>query len=149
VKIQTAVSQDASSPFVISMSSGRHTAIRPKVNVGSVEITEDRAIYTDSSGVRWRLYDFALVRSDKREPVHVGAITATMRIFVREGGRERRRILFAMRDDTLSPSFNYHHLSTAAVLRRGKWISAELAELDDDEVDRMDMNHPYSKPRYH
>lgn len=99
------------------------TRTRVKVNHGSLEITDERAIYTDSGGVRWRLYDFA--RSGG-EPVSVrpGSISASIRIFVREDGRERRRSVFSPRDDTLTPQFNYNSLSTASVRRLGKWVDA-------------------------
>jgi hypothetical protein len=128
------------------MGLGRHTRSRPKVNYGSVEITEERAIYTDSKNVRWRLYDFAQSTNGKKSPVRVGSISATMRIFVREDGRERRLITFNPRDDTLLPKFSYHQLPTAKRRRLGRWV-----DVPSDELERRtaDPNHPLSKSPYH
>lgn len=95
--------------------------MREPIHFGSVVVTHDKAIYTDGAGVRWRLYDYA--RSGGN-PVSVrpGSVSATIRIFVREDGRERRRVLFSPRDDTLTPQFNYDKLAAADVRRNGKWV---------------------------
>lgn len=99
------------------------TILREKINRGSVEITEARAVFTDGAGVKWRLYDYAR-RGGDRVSVRPGSVSAGIRIFVREDGRERRRIVFSPRDDTLTPRFNDNSLPTAAVRRLGKWVDA-------------------------
>lgn len=102
------------------MSASRSAAQGANENYGSIQITEDRAIYTDARGIRWRLYDFTLMSDGKKQvKVRVGALAARILIFVREDGRERRRIGFTARDDTLTPSFNHWQLQGAFV-RRGK-----------------------------
>jgi hypothetical protein len=98
-----------------------HTHHAPKVDFGSVEITEERAIYTDAASVRWRLYDFAR-SGGKITAARTGSISASIRIFVRQDCQERRRAMFSPRDDTLTPRFNHDALSTAAVRREGKWV---------------------------
>jgi hypothetical protein len=95
-----------------------------KINYGSVEITEERAVYADSDGIRWRLYDFTREKGERKIPVRVGSITASVRIYVREDGRHRRCAVFSHRDDTLTPEFNYISLPTAMVLRLGRWVNA-------------------------
>jgi hypothetical protein len=128
------------------VSASRRNIRRAKISYGSVEITDERAVYTASDGVRWRLYDFAQSNGGKKSPVRVGSISATMRIFVREDGRERRLITFSPRDDTLSPKFNYYQLPTAKRRRLGRWV-----DLPTDELERRtaDPNHPLSKSPYH
>lgn len=100
------------------------TRIREKINYGLVEITEERAVYTDSDGVKWRLYDFAQEKGGRKIPVRVGSISASVRIFVRQDGRHRRCVVFNHRDDTLTPRFNYISLPTAMVQRLGRWVHA-------------------------
>ena len=104
------------------------TRTRPKINYGSVEITEERAVYTDSDGVKWRLYDFAQEKGGRKVPVRVGSISAIVRIFVREDGRHRRCVVFSHRDDTLTPRFNYMSLPTAMVQRLGRWVVVSNVE---------------------
>ena len=72
---------------------GASRRVNVKVNYGSVEVTEERAVYTDEHGVRWRLYDFAQKKGSKRVRVRVGSLSASMRIYVHQDGR-----LSSMRD---------------------------------------------------
>jgi hypothetical protein len=113
-----------------------------RINYGSVEITEERAVYTDSDGVKWRLYDFAQEKGGRKIAVRVGSISASVRIFVRQDGRHRRCVVFSHRDDTLTPRFNYISLPTAMVQRLGRWVHAQNEE-------RPSPNHPLSKARFH
>ena len=115
------------------------------MDYGSVEITEERAVYSDATGVRWRMYDFAQEKGGKRVRVRVGSLSASMRIYVHQDGRYRRCALFSSRDDTLTPSFNHHHLTTAMVQRLGKWV--HLSEIDRDKL--PDRSRPHAEPRYH
>ena len=117
------------------MGPNRHTHQRAKVDCGSVEITDERVIYTDAGSVKWRLYDFA--RSGGAVvSVRPGSVTASIRIFVRQDCRERRRAEFSPRDDTLTPRFNYNTLSTSAIRRQGKWIYLWSEQLAGDGAQR-------------
>ncbi|HEY5086606.1 MAG TPA: hypothetical protein VII66_04520 [Gemmatimonadaceae bacterium] len=114
-----------------------------RINYGSVEITEERAVYTDSDGVRWRLYDFAQEKGGRKIAVRVGSISASVRIYVRQDGRHRRCVVFSHRDDTLTPEFNYISLPTAMVQRLGRWVHAS------NEDESRNTNHPLAKSRLH
>jgi hypothetical protein len=92
---------------------------RRAANHGSIERHGDRVIYRDARGVAWRLHDF--IDGPHPQLVEVGSPAATKRIFVREGGTERRRALFHPREDTLTPTFNYHRLATAAIRSNRQW----------------------------
>jgi hypothetical protein len=106
---------------MFGMGLSRNTRESARIEYGSVEITTERAIYTDAASVRWRLYDFAR-SGGEIVSVRPGAISASIRIFVRQDCRERRRALFSPRDDTLTPQFNHNTLATAAMRRQGKWV---------------------------
>jgi hypothetical protein len=121
------------------------TRTREKIDHGSVEITDERAIYTDSDGVKWRMYDFVQEKGGRKTPVRVGSISASVRIYVRQDGRHRRCVTFNHRDDTLTPQFNHHHLPTAMVKRLGRWVHVSQIEKDSGR----DPGHPHRKPRYH
>jgi hypothetical protein len=122
-----------------NQSSGQASlATMAQTNYGSLEITEARAVYTDASGVRWRLYDFAKSNNGAWRKTRVGSLTVTARVYVRQDGRERRCIAFSPRDDTLTPSFNHDSLAGAMVRERGRWVR-----------EAPDTNHPLARSRYH
>ncbi len=127
------------------MGASRSTIPKRKINYGSVEITEERAIYTDADGVKWRMYDFAQGKGARKITVRVGSISASVRIYVREDGRHRRCAMFSHRDDTLTPRFNYFSISTAMVQRLGRWVHP--AKIEEDLG--RDPNHPLAKSKYH
>ena len=102
------------------MPSNRRLVNAQPVAYGSVDLLDGRAIYTDKNGTRWRMHDFDTDGSGRRS-LTPGSEQARCRIYVREDGRERRRVLFRPRRDTLTASFNYHVLVTAAVRCNKRW----------------------------
>ena len=103
------------------MTATRTTMRSPAVRYGTIERDGDRVIYRDEKNVRWRCYDF-IGTGPAKVPVEVGSTAATSRIWVREDGKERRRVTFSDRNDTLEPSVNYHLIATAWILVDKKWV---------------------------